>query len=207
VLNDVLLQPVTKCTWYSNSTAYSSVDISNHSSWCNEWWGFSRILNALCILKIILTYDTVFLFYDHKVCPKKLGVILGGFVIHVFLLLNINCILVTRIPDDGHGGVRNLLLMNSMRLCIFVNVHLLDWNYVNNIGGCHSSVEEDWILLRIWGPCWLVHSDCHSGGAVFIQPSKNPEHGGSNFSSQNGIISKMTLIFINTRFYTKKRKT
>jgi hypothetical protein len=137
---------------------------------------------------------------------KQLSVILSGFVIHFFLLLYINCIFVTRIPDDGHRGVWNLLLMNSMWLCIFVNVHLLDCHYVNNIGGCHSNVEEDWSLLRIWGLCWFVHSDCHSVGAVFIQPSKNPEHGGSNISSQLGTISKMTLIFINTSFYTKKRK-
>jgi len=54
------------------------------------------------------------MFYDHKICPKKLSVILSGFDIHFFLLLYINCILVTRIPDDSHGGVQNMFLMNSM---------------------------------------------------------------------------------------------
>ena len=81
--------------------------------------------------------------YDHKIFHKKLSVILSGFVIHFFLLLYINCILVTIIPDDGHVGVRNMLLTNSMGLCISVNVHLLDCHQVNNIRGCRSSVEED----------------------------------------------------------------
>ena len=54
------------------------------------------------------------MFYDHKICPKKLSVILSGFDIHFFLLLYINCILVTRIPDDGHRDVQNMLLTNSM---------------------------------------------------------------------------------------------
>jgi len=34
------------------------------------------------ILKTILTYDTIFMFYDHKICHKELSVILSGFVIH-----------------------------------------------------------------------------------------------------------------------------
>jgi len=67
----------------------------------------------------------------------------------------------------------------------------------------HSRLSKQcWRRLKSskgMGPCWLVHSNCHSGGAVFIQPNKNPEHGGSNISSQQSIISKMTLIFINTR--------
>ena len=37
-----------------------------------------------------------------------------------------------------------------MWLCIFVNVHVLDCYYINNIQDCHSSVEEDWNLLRVW---------------------------------------------------------
>jgi len=35
-----------------------------------------------CILKMILAYDTVFMFYDHKICHQRLNVILSGFVIH-----------------------------------------------------------------------------------------------------------------------------
>jgi hypothetical protein len=105
----------------------------------------------LCILKIILTHDTIFMFYDHKICPKKWSVMLSGFVINFFLLLYINCILVTRIPVDGQGGVWNMLLINSMWLCIFVIVHVLGCHYVNNIRACHSSAEDDESLLRIWG--------------------------------------------------------
>lgn len=132
---------------------------------------------------------------------KKLSVIWSGFVIRLFLLFYINCILVTRIPGDGQRGVRNLLLIVHICKCAVVGLSLSKQHL--------SLSQQRWRRLsssKGMGPCWLVHSNCHSGGALFIWPGKNPEHGGNSTSSQHIIISKMTLIFINTRFYTKKWK-
>jgi len=58
-----------------------------------------------------------------------IGSAIGNQVVSAYiseLLLNNNCILVLRHPDDGHKSDQNMLVKNNnMWLNIVINVHLL----------------------------------------------------------------------------------
>jgi hypothetical protein len=78
----------------------------------NPLWSLLHIMWLLC--SVTIRFVTVYEVKRWVVLP------------HIFkLLLDINCIIAVRHPDDGHIGDRNTSVRNNMWLNIFINVLLL----------------------------------------------------------------------------------